>query len=881
MNKAKLLILTTFLMVCVILSAQIQEGYVKTLGRPNQKGEPLSGVSVRVKGEHNPVLSKEDGTLTLLLTGKKNGDAYTLQEVQKKDYELNESGVIGRQYAFSDKVPLTIVMVSSAQLQADKLRIENDAFRVAEKNYKSKLELLEKQKAESAITEEQYRKELLDLQNKFEKYQLLIDGLAEHYAHVDYDELNDKEREINICIENGELERADSLIKTMFDPIDVLKRNKEALAHLNKQISEANTIIGKANEDMAAILKQQEKDANYLYQLYTIALSRFDNDKARQYIETRAALDTTNVQWQYDAGWFNSTFKADYSKALYFYQLVLRQSQQQYGEISQWSAKAYNSIGAVYYKKGQYPEALAHFFEALNNYESLFGKDFPDIAISYNNIGLAYSEQGDYSKAYEYFLEALAFEEKVANPNHPNIAMFYNNLGGWYSDQGDYLKALECHNKSLAIREGVYGEEHPDVAQSYNNIGVVYSELQDNAKALEFHSEAMVIREKIFGKEHPEVANSYSNIGHVYFLQDKYSEALLFLSKALPVYEKILGSETTVVANTLYSIGLIHYRQNENQKALECFYKVLDIRKKVLGHEHSDVVKTLYRIGLTYNYLHDYSKTLEYFFKALAIREKNLGLEHPDVADAYKAIADICYKQQEYSKALDYYIKELAVREKTSNVNDSTVVDLYNLIGRLFYRSGDYSIATEYFLKELSIRIETQGPEHLDIANTYTWIGVCSRRQGNYSMALEWYNKAFAILEKMQGSNQQDTRNIEKSIADCRKRLLAIDPKTMKRFVFTAIVLDGDTPARQQQMSGEYVILEFADWNIDSTTSLFDKSEEMQGKPKNIVVLKDEKISSHYFENAVGIQIDLKEIGENEKIRIGEKYLQWKETIQK
>ena len=66
-------------MVCATIQAQKQEGYVKTLGRPNQKGEPLSGVSVRVKGEHNPVLSKEDGTLTFLLTGKKNGDAYAFR----------------------------------------------------------------------------------------------------------------------------------------------------------------------------------------------------------------------------------------------------------------------------------------------------------------------------------------------------------------------------------------------------------------------------------------------------------------------------------------------------------------------------------------------------------------------------------------------------------------------------------------------------------------------------------------------------------------------------------------------------------------------------------------------------------------------------------
>ena len=202
-------------MLCTSVYAQTQQGYVKTLGRPNQKGVALSGVSVRVKGGHNAMLSNAQGVFSMSMTGKKNGDAYALQQVQKQGYELKEKGVIGRQYAFSEKTPLTIVMVSSKQLQADKQRIENNAFKVAEKNYKSKLEQLEKQKASNAITIEQYRQQLQDLQNKFDKYQSLIDDLADHYAHVDYDDLDEKEQEINSCIEQGDLERASALLQQM------------------------------------------------------------------------------------------------------------------------------------------------------------------------------------------------------------------------------------------------------------------------------------------------------------------------------------------------------------------------------------------------------------------------------------------------------------------------------------------------------------------------------------------------------------------------------------------------------------------------------------------------------------------------------------------
>ena len=159
--KQRSILAVLWLSICLALSAQTQQGYVKTLGRPNQKGVALSGVSVRVKGGHNAVLSGQNGTFAMPMPGKKLGDAYALQQVQKQGYELKDKDVVGRSYAYSDKVPLTLVMASSSQLRSDKQRIENKAYEVAEKNYKAKLAQLEQQKGSNAITIEQYR------QNRF------------------------------------------------------------------------------------------------------------------------------------------------------------------------------------------------------------------------------------------------------------------------------------------------------------------------------------------------------------------------------------------------------------------------------------------------------------------------------------------------------------------------------------------------------------------------------------------------------------------------------------------------------------------------------------------------------------------------------------------
>lgn len=98
----------------------------------------------------------------------------------------------------------------------------------------------------------------------------------------------------------------------------------------------------------------------------------------------------------------------------------------------------------------------------------------------------------------------------------------------------------------------------------------------------------------------------------------------------------------------------------------------------------------------------------------------------------------------------------------------------------------------------------------------------------------------------------------------------------MKEYVFTATVVDGNTPANEQGMSGEFIVLEFGDWNIESKVSLFDKIEELRGKPKTITVMQGDIIRHHHFEDKIGVQLNLKKVGKEEKQRIISEYKKWK-----
>ena len=260
-NMQRVIFIMAILFTSAIIQtvhAQNQQGFVKTIGRPGKPGIPLENVTIQMMGMVNATTSSATGEFCLSAYNKKDGDAIKLLKVRKNGYELKDKELIGRSLVFSSHVPIYITMVDTHQLAADKKRIEENARRVAEMNYQKKLEQLEKENEKNKLSAEKFRQEKDALEEKYEKYLSLIGDMADRYARTDYDNLDSIDVEINICIENGELEKADSLIHTVFDPETVLERNRAAKKEIEERIKFAQAVIEKATADKEAILKDME-----------------------------------------------------------------------------------------------------------------------------------------------------------------------------------------------------------------------------------------------------------------------------------------------------------------------------------------------------------------------------------------------------------------------------------------------------------------------------------------------------------------------------------------------------------------------------------------------------------------------------------------------
>ena len=266
--RKKLLITLSSCLLVLSVQAQTQSGLVRTVTRPDAPSQRLQGVVVRVQGDYNPVLSDEQGAFQVTMPGYKNGAAYTLAGINKGGYELREPELVGRQLPFSSSVPMEIVMVSRRQLQRDKQRIEQAARDNIERYYEEKMNELNTQLAAATLSNQEYEERLSALETEYDRFEPLIEQMAERYARTDYNGMSAADSLIQQAIEQGDLNLAQERILAKGDPAEREKKMKRI-----RRLADA----------------QRNELAEDYYHLHSIHMSRLQKDSALYYLQCAVA----------------------------------------------------------------------------------------------------------------------------------------------------------------------------------------------------------------------------------------------------------------------------------------------------------------------------------------------------------------------------------------------------------------------------------------------------------------------------------------------------------------------------------------------------------------------------------------------------------------
>ena len=626
----KLLLLTISIVLGLPTFAQTQQGYVKTKGRMvNGKlvtGQGLKGAMVSVQGRTALLVNSDDGAFSFPISEPQ----FRLDSVKKKGYQLVDMDACPKTYKRSGN-PLYIVMETPEKQMEDKLNAERKIRRNLQKQLQAKEDEIEALKEENRISMDEYHKALQEIYAEQESNEQLISDMAKRYSELDYDQLDEFYRQVSYCIENGELTKADSMLRSRGD----LKAQVNDILQRGQALQEQKEQLQKAQIVHDSDIEEASKRCKSYYEAFYM---QHQNDSASHYLLLRAQLDTTDVDSQNEAAKFLVEFMSEFDKAIPYYETALRQARLQYGEKSEWVATIYYNTGMNHYYKSELQEALVDFNKAKNIYTELYGADHPEVATMLNAIGLIHNSLGEYSTALDYFLQCAE------------------------------------------IRKAAFGENHFEVASAYNNIGHINAILGDYTKSMEYQKKALDIKKNLLDKNDPSIAISHSNIGSIYYYQGIYDSAAYHLNKALEINIIALGESHPNTAYSYGNAGMMYSIQKNYDKALEYHLKALSIMQKLLGENNPRAAQYYSNVGTTYISLGNYEEALKYMNKALSIKQEALGEEHPDVATYHHNLGELYYRMGDLPKSIEHFNKARAVWEKTFGPEDSRVTKVQNLI---------------------------------------------------------------------------------------------------------------------------------------------------------------------------------------------------------
>jgi len=474
------------------------------------------------------------------------------------------------------------------------------------------------------------------------------------------------------------------------------------------------------------LIQAQIFDASHNYDKAIMFYEAFLKSQAKDDVKLEA-LAYNNLGLMYDR-------KGDYIKALQNFQKAHQLTVLARGKNHLDTAASFNNLGLIYTALGDYPKAQENHTNALEIRKKEFGLKHPGTANSYNNMGLLSATQGDSQKAIELYLKALEIYKLTGIVKHPDAAITHNYLGLLYHSLGNYGRAIEQLNLSLDIRRAVFGDKHPDTAASYNNLGLVSKSVGVPKKAFQFYKRALDIQKTLYQGKHPEIATSLNNLGSLYQEQGKLQEAKTHFNGALEIYLGIYGEKRRETAIAYNNIAILCEKMQDFAGAEASYKKALEIKKTINGENHLDTALTYHNMATLYQLMGEIEEAKNMVKKALKIRIALLKTDHPDVAISHNNLGTLYEILGNYNKSSLNYHKALEINKKLYGEESAVTATSYHNLGVILYRLKDYDKALEMSSKAIQLRTKIYGDKHQATIDAINNQKVISQRKQNKSV---------------------------------------------------------------------------------------------------------------------------------------------------
>ena len=771
----KLLAITVALLFSVCLCAQNQQAIVKTRGKLDDNGNVipgrgLSGAFVKIKGG-NTHESKAEGLLSFPVPEGK----YSIEKVTYVDntsherYQLVDMDEMGRFFNYST-TPKDILVATQYEINEDRLYEEMRAREVLMKNYRKRQEEIKQLQAANQISREEaqrLRQQLVDAQANEEK---LVSDMAERYAKIDFDRMGDFDRQFAHFIRSGQLVSADSLLRTqgdvsaMEDTLRMIRKENVAGRKIiaNKKVALArDEAVQAQNEEYEEQLL--EKIADNYYKRYEIFSQQFMHDSAAFYLDRRALLDTTRVEWQFDMGLYYQN-QNQFHKVEPYYVRALRLYRQSGNEPD--VAVTLNNLANIYFDTQRFEESEAMYKEALEIRRRLAEANpqvyNPAVAQSLQNLSNLYQTTQRFAESASLSKEALDIESQFTDTCQMDGMKLYNEAANLVQHAMQYNQIAdieEAFNKMLSGTRLLVKNDpktyEPILANHLNTVAYYYLEYYDNQRLAE--SEALLNETlEIYGKlaetnpqaYEPNVAMTLNNLANIYSDTQRFEESEAMYKKVLEIQKRLAETNpqvyTPVVAMTLNNLAIL-YRHTQRFAESETMSKeVLEIRRRLAEANpqvyEPDLAQALYNLGILWANMEKYDQAIQSLEEGVTIYRKVVqkNRNHRYGYEGTLYYLGGLYSETQNHNASYYIYNELLplLKENYQEDPEKHKAEYSSCLGGVSFQSIFLSKFTE---------AEQYASEGLEIDDTQTWIhanlAASLLFQGKYKKAEKIYSQ--------------------------------------------------------------------------------------------------------------------------------------------
>lgn len=318
-------------------------------------------------------------------------------------------------------------------------------------------------------------------------------------------------------------------------------------------------------------------------------------------------------------------------------------------------AHVFETRGMDDWARKKYNDCLAMFAE-LNDAEGLAG--------AYNGLGMLEGKAGNFDTSTKYFHKALKLYERTGNTNA--IVSSYINLGKVSSMAEFFDIALNYYNKALNILNGQ--PLRPNTVQLYNNIGATYAQQEMYDSALYYFQKSLTLC-KQEGLTLLYIS-PYTNIGNVYRIQGNTDVAIKYFDSALVITKKEGSPEEQIRLGL--SIAKIRAETNPKQSAKELTVlldSAVSTGQKLLELE---VLSTLIEV---YKLNGDYKEAMRYVQRNTELSDSLYNIQRAELLQSM----EMAYETDKANEK----IKQLEISEAISNRNKNISIIVAILLSGL------------------------------------------------------------------------------------------------------------------------------------------------------------------------------------------------------